>query len=74
MTSNHQVRLPMGVMDFLENGTTPDQQVVAEAESCTGDPESYERALARQASRGPAVRHTGRPLMTMLAEALGEEG
>jgi hypothetical protein len=73
-------RMPKGVMDYLENGTTPAEQVVAEAESAVGDPESYERALARQAqrSREPRVMRTadGRPFMSVLAEALGpdEEG
>ena len=70
-------RIPNGVMDYLENGTTPDEQVVAEAESCVGDPESYERALARQAERTarPRVMATkdGRSLMSVLAEALGAE-
>jgi hypothetical protein len=38
------------------------------------DPETYEAALERQRTRprpNPAVRYTGRPIMTMIAEALG---
>ena len=70
-------RMPNGIEDYLENGTTPAEQVVAEAESCIGDPESYERALARQAarSRRPNVMATadGRSFMTVLAEALDLE-
>ncbi len=66
-------RMPDGVMGYLENGTTPEAQVVAEAESCVGDPESYERALKHQRTRKPAVRQTGRPIMTMLAGTLGLE-
>lgn len=66
--------MPKGVDDFLANGTTPNEQVVAEAQSCIGDPESYERALARQAERParPRVMRTadGRPFMAVLAEAL----
>ena len=37
------------------------------------DPETYEAALERQRTRprpNPAVRHTGRPIMTMIREAL----
>jgi hypothetical protein len=73
----HPFRMPEGVDDYLANGTTPEAQVVAEADSCIGDPESYERALARQATRDrtPRVMATkdGRPLMSVLAEALGME-
>jgi len=38
------------------------------------DPETYERAVERQATRtsSPIVRTTGRPFMTILAEALEE--
>lgn len=73
------VRMPNGVMDYLERGTTPVEAAEAELRAAVGDPETYERALARQHERRnepPAVRHTGRPIMTMLAEALGldEEG
>jgi len=73
MTGSAQrpVRMPEGVMDYLEHGTTPEEQVVAEALSAVGDPESHERALERQRTRKPAVRQTGRPIMTMLADALG---
>jgi hypothetical protein len=38
------------------------------------DPETYEAALERQRTRprpNPAMRYTGRPIMTMIAEALG---
>lgn len=67
----NEVRMPNGVMDYLENGTTPADQVVAEAESAVGDPRSYERAVEWQRTRPPAVRQTGRPIMTMIADALG---
>jgi hypothetical protein len=65
--------MPKGVMDYLENGTTPAEQVVAEAESALGDPRSYERAVAWQAERPRAVHQTGRPIMTMLADALSSD-
>jgi hypothetical protein len=69
-------RMPDGVMAYLEHGTTAADQVVAEALSAVGDPETYERALERQATRKPAVRQSGRPFMTILTEALdsNEEG
>lgn len=71
------VRMPNGVMDYLQRGTTPVEAAEAELRAAVGNPETYERALARQAERRsqpPAVRHTGRPIMAMLAEALGLEG
>lgn len=76
MSADHsaaQFRMPNGVMHALENGVDPADQVVAEAESCVGDPERYERAVERQRTRPRAVRITGRPFMTILAEALGDE-
>ena len=68
------VRMPNGVMSYLQRGATPVEQAEAEALAATGDPETYERALARQEARRlepPSVRHRGRPLMMMIAEALG---
>ena len=75
MTSDQPVRVPDGdMLGFMEHRADPAEQVVAEAASCIGDPETYERALERQRTRKPAVRQTGRPIMTLLAEALAPEG
>jgi hypothetical protein len=66
------VRMPNGVMDYLERGSTPVEQAEAECAAATGDPESYERALARHNDpcRVSSVRYTGRPILTMIIEAL----
>jgi hypothetical protein len=63
--------MPDGVMDYLEHGATPAEQAVAEAQAAAGGPRSYERALEHQRTRRPVVRQSGRPVMTMLAGALG---
>lgn len=71
------VRMPNGVTDYLERGTTPVEAAEAELRAATGDPETYERAVARQEQRRnepPMIWHTARPIMTMLAELLTEEG
>jgi len=70
MSESLPYRMPEGVAHWLEHGTTPQAQVVAEAESCAGDPESFERALARHRARKPAVP-AGRSPVTMIFEALG---
>jgi hypothetical protein len=65
------VRMPDGVMDYLERGTTPVAAAEAETQAAAGDPETYERALERRRTRTSSpVRQYGRPIMTMLAEAL----
>jgi hypothetical protein len=63
--------MPNGVMEYLEHGTTLAEQVVAEAMSAIGDPRSYERALDHQRTRTPTTRQSGRPVFTMIADALG---
>jgi hypothetical protein len=67
------VRMPDGVMDYIEHGTAPARLAEAETAAATGDPESYERALARHAdpTRRTATHTRGRPFMTVLADALG---
>lgn len=70
------VRMPNGVMDYLERGTTPVEAAEAETRAAVGDPETYERALARQQERlsqPPTVRHTGTPILTRLFELLAED-
>lgn len=72
--SDDQVRMPDGVMDYLERGTTPVEAAEAETRAAADDLGTYERALARQQERTSTVRYTGRPVMTILSEALnGEE-
>lgn len=78
MADQMPLRMPDGVMDYLEHGTTPVRQAEEECKAATGDPRSYERALERQATRDSTPRVmrstvTGRSLMGMLADALGEE-
>lgn len=67
------VRMPDGVMAYLEDGTDPVRLAEAETAAATGDPESFERAQARHADRRPVTRTRGRPFMTILAEALDPE-
>lgn len=69
------LRMPDGVMDYLENGTTPVRVAEEECKAAARDPRSYEAALEHltDPNRKPSVRMTGRPIMTILAEALGEE-
>jgi hypothetical protein len=74
MGDHQPVRIPDGdIFGFMEHGADPAEQAVAEAQSCIGDPRSYERALEHERSRKPVVRQTGRPIMTLIAEALGSE-
>jgi hypothetical protein len=71
--SQDYTRMPNGVMDYLECGTTEARIDAAEARAATRDPESYEAALEWQATRPRAVRQAGRPIMTMIAEALSTD-
>lgn len=66
------VRMPNGVMDYLENGADIVDVAEAEAKSAVGDPRSYERARARleDPNRKSSVRHTGTPILTSLFKAL----
>jgi hypothetical protein len=69
------VRMPNGVMDYLENGADVVEVAEAEAMSAAGDPRSYERARARleDPNRKSSVRHTGTPILTRLFELLAAE-
>jgi len=72
-------RMPHGVMDYLQRGATPVEIAEAEVRAAAGDPETYERAVARQQERlrqPPVVRNTGTPTVTRLLELLApdEEG
>jgi hypothetical protein len=72
--SADDLRMPNCVMDWLENGhtvTSEAEAIAAEDASQQGDPRSYERALERQRNRAPVTRTTGKPMFTMIAEALG---
>jgi hypothetical protein len=63
-------------MDYLEHGADPDETAEAKTRSAAGDPETYERALARQQerlSRGSTVRHTGTPVLTRLFQLLAQD-
>ena len=74
--SDYPVRIPDGdVFGFMESGADPAEQIVAEAESCIGDPRSYERALAwlSDPDRKPAVRCTGKPVVTVIMDALSAD-
>lgn len=74
MSDRQPVRIPDGdIFGYIEHGANPAEQVVAEAQSCIGDPRSYERAVEWERTRKPVVRQTGRPIMTLIAEALGLE-
>jgi hypothetical protein len=66
------VRMPNGVMDYLENGADVVEVAEAEAKSAVGDPRSYERARARleDPNRKSSVRYTGTPILTSLFRAL----
>jgi hypothetical protein len=71
--SASDLRMPNGVMDWLENGhtvTSEAEAATADAASQQGDPRSYERALERQRNRTPVTRTTGKPMFTMIADAL----
>jgi len=67
------VRMPNGVMDYLENGAGVVETAEAEARSAAGDPRSYERARERleRPDRPSSARHTGTPVLTRLFELLG---
>lgn len=71
----HPVRMPNGVMDYLENGTDPVTLAEAECAAAAGDPDSYERAKAwhEDPNRPSSVRITGRSPLAVLAEWMGEE-
>ena len=71
--SQDYTRMPNGVMNYLERGTTEAEVDTAEERAGNRDPESYEAALEWQATRPRAVRQTGRPIMTMIAEALSDD-
>ena len=64
------LRMPNGVMDYLERGATPVEQAEAECAAAVGNPETYERALERHRTNSSSVRYSGRPIMTMIIEAL----
>lgn len=69
------VRMPNGVRDYLERGTTPAELAEAETAAAAGAPDSCERALARQEERRrqpPAVRYRGTPILTAIFRALTE--
>jgi hypothetical protein len=68
--------MPNGVMDYLEHGADVVETAEAETRSASGDPETYERALARQQerlARPSSVHHMGTPILTRLFELLAEE-
>jgi hypothetical protein len=70
------VRMPNGVMDYLEHDADIVETAEAETRSAVGDPETYERALARQQERltqPSSVRHTGTPILTRLFELLAPD-
>jgi hypothetical protein len=69
------IRMPNGVMDYLEHGAGVIETAEAEAQSAVGDPNSYERAREwlERPDRPSSVRHSGRPILTMLFEALAPE-
>ncbi len=70
------VRMPNGVMDYLTRGADSDETAEAETRAGAGNPETYERALARQRerlSRGSTVRHTGTPVLTRLFQLLAHD-
>jgi hypothetical protein len=72
------VRMPNGVMDYLEHGADIVETAEAETRSAVGDPNSYERAREwlERPDRPSSVRHTGTPILTRLFELLAadEEG
>lgn len=71
--SANNLRMPNGVMDWLENGhtaTSEAEAIAADAASQQGDPRSYERALEHQRNRAAVTRTTGKPMFTMIADAL----
>ena len=72
--ADRPVRMPNGVMGYLTNGTTDAEVAAAEARAIAGDSRSYESALLHHLDpdRPSAVKMTGRPFMTILAEALAE--
>ncbi len=71
------LRMPNGVMDWLENGHTVTSQaeaIAAEAASRRGDPRTYERALERRANRKPRQPRPGKSPFTMITDAMGLTG
>jgi hypothetical protein len=69
------IRMPNGVMDYLEHGADVVETAEAEARSAAGDPNGYKRAREwlERPDRPSSVRHSGRPILTMLFEALAPE-
>lgn len=70
----YPVRMPNGVMDYLENGTDPVTLAEAECAAAAGGP-TYEQVKARHEdpNRPSSVRITGRSPLAVLAEWMGEE-
>ena len=71
------LRMPNGVMAWLENGHTVTSQaeaIAAEAASQQGDPRSLDRALERRANRKPRPARPGKSPFAMITDAMGLTG